>query len=400
MDLFRITLTGIVLFLNALQLSSQPGRVPGVVIDNIPSSKKVYIGSPSICILSDGSYLASHDHFGSGSTEYEKALTAVFRSADRGRSWYKISEINGQFWSNLLVHRDTVYIMGTEKHHGNFVIRRSCDGGETWSDPADSISGLLLKGEYHTAPVPVLFYNKRIWRALENAKSHTTEWGKRYSAMVISAPLNADLLKASSWTVTNYLSYDSTFLNGNFRGWLEGNAVADPDGNIVDILRVATSEKGRDLAAIVRISSDGKNASFDPATGFIDFTGGARKFTIRYDGPSSRYWTICNMIGEAYKGLDAGTVRNTLVIKSSKDLINWTVHDILLHHPDVRKHGFQYVDWQYDGNDIIFVSRTAYDDEFGGANNYHDANYLTFHRIKNFRKLAKKQLKSVTTGGR
>jgi hypothetical protein len=51
------------------------------------------------------------------------------------------------------------------------------------------------------------------------------------------------------------------------------------------------------------------------------------------------------------------------------------------------KHGFQYVDWLIDGDDIIAACRAAYDDGMGGAHNYHDANYLTFHRIANFRRL-------------
>ena len=98
------------------------------------------------------------------------------------------------------------------------------------------------------------------------------------------------------------------------------------------------------------------------------------------------------MITPEFAGMDAGSVRNTLVIKSSSDLKNWSVHKVLFHHPDVLKHGFQYIDWQFDGKDIIFLSRTAYDDEFGGADNYHNANYLTFHRIKNFRRLQKENL--------
>ena len=38
---------------------------------------------------------------------------------------------------------------------------------------------------------------------------------------------------------------------------------------------------------------------------------------------------------------------------------------------------------------VVFLStdsRTAYDDGLGGAHNAHDANYLTFHRIADFRK--------------
>lgn len=369
-------------------VSSQTEKVPGIVIDHKPASEKIYIGSPSIAILPDGSYVASHDQFGTGSTEHERAVTEVFSSSDKGKTWIKISEINGQFWSNLFVHRDTLYIMGTWKHHGNLIIRQSADGGKTWTDPADRKQGLIREGEYHSAPMPMLYHNGRIWRALEYAGTGT-EWGKRYSAMVFSAPENSNLLLASNWSNSNYLTHDTTFLDGRFRGWLEGNAVVTPTGELIDILRVATTEKGRDLAAIVRIGDEGKTASFDKATGFFDFSGGARKFSIRYDRRSGRYWTICNLLTKGFEDLDAGSVRNTLVIKSSEDLKKWSIHKVLLQHPDQKKHGFQYIDWQFDGKDIIFVSRTAYDDGFGGANNYHDANYLTFHRISNFRKLVK-----------
>jgi hypothetical protein len=283
--------------------------------------------------------------------------------------------------------------MGTWKHYGDFIIRRSLDGGTTWSNPIDSQSGLLLTGEYHTAPMPVLEHNGRLWRAIENAKSPDNAWGKRFSAMIISAPVDADLLNAANWRTSNGLSYDSTYLDGKFRGWLEGNAIVTPEGKIVNILRVATSEKGRDMAAVVNVSDDGLQVTFDPSVGFMDFVGGAKKFSIRYDEKSEHYYTLANLVKDEFSHRDAGSVRNTLVLKSSQDLRNWTVHKVLLQHPDVEKHGFQYIDWQVDGPDIIFLSRTAYDDKSGGANNFHDANYLTFHRIKNFRKLLKKSWK-------
>lgn len=368
-------------------VDAQSRKVPGVVVDYIPASTKTYIGSPSICILPNGDYVASHDHFGLGTLEHEQALTAIFKSTDKGKSWKKISKIEGQFWSNLFVHQNVLYIMGTWKHHGNFIIRRSLDSGISWSKPTDSTNGLLLEGEYHTAPMPVIIHNGRLWRAIENARSHTTAWGKRYSAMMISAPVNADVLNAKSWTATNNLPYDSTYLDGKFGGWLEGNAVVTREGNLVDILRVATSEKGREMAAVVNISDNGLKASFDPYTGFMDFVGGAKKFSIRYDEKSKRYWTLVNLVKDEFSHLSAASIRNTLVLKSSSDLKEWAVHKVLLNYPDVKKHGFQYVDWQFDGRDIIFLSRTAYDDEFGGAHNFHDANYLTFHRIKNFKKL-------------
>lgn len=375
---------------------AQSFKVPGIVINHVTASDGKYIGSPSICIMPGGDYIASHDYFGPESNEHVKATTVVYKSTDKGKSWTKISEIDGQFWSNLFVHKDQLYIMGTFKHHGNFIIRRSADEGVHWTDPETGDSGLLLEGEYHTAPMPVIIHNGRIWRALENARSDSEKWGVRYSAMVISAPLDADLLKSSNWKATNFLRYDSAYLNGQFGGWLEGNAVVTPDGKVIDFLRVATSEPGRDMAAIVKISNDGSKASFDPSSGFLDFAGGSRKFTIRYDDRTKLYWTISNLVTKEFSNLPAGSVRNTLVLKSSTDLINWKINKILLFHPDVKKHGFQYVDWQFDGRDIIYACRTAYDDQNGGAHNYHDANYLTFHRIRNYSKMKNKNIKEKT----
>ncbi|MGM9625405.1 MAG: hypothetical protein ACI3XM_06815, partial [Eubacteriales bacterium] len=45
--------------------------------------------------------------------------------------------------------------------------------------------------------------------------------------------------------------------------------------------------------------------------------------------------------------------------------------------------GFQYVSFLIDGDDILFLSRTAY----GRPANFHDSNYQTFHKILNFRNL-------------
>lgn len=373
-----------VLITSGYKSVAQSKIVPGIIVDYIAASTNTFVGSPSICILPNGDYLASHEFFGPASSEYENALTVIHKSSDKGKTWDKIAEIEGQFWSNIFVHQSHVYIMGTWKHNGDFIIRRSTDNGTTWSIPNDETSGLLLKGKYHTAPMPMTVYNDRIWRAIEFVISQGSEEETHLCPMVISAPINSDLLDADNWKISNHLPFDPTLLNGNFKNWLEGNVVLAPNGELLNILRVATSEKGKELAAIVNISKNGAKISFDEKNGFIDFIGGASKFSIRYDEESSLYWTISNKVG-THTNVDAAKVRNTLVLKSSPDLINWTIKKTLLHHPDIKTHGFQYIDWLFEGTDIIFLSRTAYDDKFGGAHNYHDANYITFHRIKKFR---------------
>ena len=65
--------------------------VPGVVIDHLPKSTGNYLGSPSVVILPTGKYIASHDIFGKGPTPQH---THVFESADRGKSWQKIAELD------------------------------------------------------------------------------------------------------------------------------------------------------------------------------------------------------------------------------------------------------------------------------------------------------------------
>lgn len=365
---------------------------PGVVVNHIKKETGRYIGSPSLCVLPDGTYIASHDEFGPRSSEYRSAQTLIFQSKDKGLTWTKIAQIDGQFWSNLFFHNGALYLMGTNKHHGNLIIRKSEDGGHTWTTPYLTSNGLLLEGEYHTAPMPMVYHNDRIWRAVEYATAPTSDWGKRYSAMVVSAPVNADLLHAASWRKTNYLPFDSSYLNGNFRAWLEGNVVADNDGNLVNILRVDVPAGVEEYAAVVQVSQDGTTVSFDPEAGFIPFPGGSKKFTIRYDATSERYWMLANIVSSEYKDRHLAGVRNKQALCSSPDLKSWVVHQVVLEHPDVEKHGFQYVDWLFEGGDIIFLSRTAYDDEQGGANNNHDANFLTFHRIEDFRELAGKNL--------
>lgn len=365
--------------------------VPGVVVAHSPKSSGLYIGSPGICILPDRSYVASHDLFGPASKEADEPMTHIYRSSDKGKTWERIAKVKKQFWSSLFVHKNKLYLFGTSGHPGAVSLRQSSDGGRTWTDAVDAKHGLLTNDAvYHCAPVPVLVHQGRIWRAMEDTLGEVKGWGKEFRALMMSIPLDADLMDAAQWTFSNRLPFDPNYLDGNFGGWLEGNAVVTPRGDLVDLLRVDYRAGDVEKAAMIRISADGKTAGFDRESGFINFPGGCKKFTVRYDEKSKLYWTLSNYIPEEFKGGNVERTRNTQALACSRDLKKWRIAKIVLQHPDVARHGFQYLDWQWDGDDLIALSRTAYEDGLGGADNQHNANLLTFHRIKDFRKYAKK----------
>jgi hypothetical protein len=365
----------------------RPGVAQGTVINYIHPEDYTFNfsgrspASPSIAKLPDGRWVASHDVFwGAGGQN----LTFVFRSEDEGRTWSYLTALYPCFWGKLFVHRDTLYMLATSTEYGDLLIGRSDNGGADWSAPTTLIGGgSREEGGPHKAPQPVIAHKGRLWSAVEYGSWPVGGYG----AGVVSAPENSDLLDSANWTATPFLRYDcnwpGTIDGGDRPGYLEGNAVVRPDGQLVNILRYSTRggipDYGR--AIMLNVNADDPDAPLAFAQ-VIDFPGNMSKFTIRYDSVSHRYWALVNRVS-------SGNVRqrNILTLTSSADAIHWAIHRDILNYEDNgwpednTKVGFQYADWMIIGEDIAFVSRTA----IHGAYSYHNANHLTFHRIENFR---------------
>lgn len=362
---------------------------PGVIIDKSPDFQRIHVGSPSMEILPDGTYVASHDWF--GSAYGDKKVTVVFQSKDRGATWHKIGEFAGQKGSMMFAAGNRLWHIGwctpgTEGRSANCIaIRRSDDGGRTWTVPADNKSGLLLSDKhYFVDPAPVLFYKGRIWKEVETVgpkDKGPRNWATGFQPMVASAPQDADLLDKSNWTFSNSVRWTSS---PGLGGWLEGNVLFTPQGKMIIQMRV-DDIRNCGKAAQVQLSDDGKTASYDPASGFVSMPGGCKKFVIKFDDVSKKYWSLVNWVHpDDVAAPDKERVRNTLALVCSADLKHWTVRTIVFRHPST-KIGFQYCDWRAVGDDLVFVCRLGWK----GAPNCHDANYLTFHRLKSFRTLTR-----------
>ncbi len=378
-------------------------KPPGVVVSHSPHVSGVYYGSPSVLAVDSDVYLVSHDEYGPNVSPSSRS-THVYRSADAGETWERIARIGdvGLHWSNLFALNSNKYLFGADKY-GNTVILKSEDEGWTWTRPLDEHTGLLKEGSYHPLSPGVLVHNGRVWRANEYARPGE-RWGSNFEAFVMSAPVDSDLLISESWILSNRIGYNAEWLEGRFGGWLEGNAVVTPDGAVVNMLRVQfganrfnstwSGYDGVGKAAIHEITDDGEVAAFDSETGFIEFPGGLVRFQIQRDPETGYYWSLTSFVPPIHRDAKSisDRIRNTVALVRSTDLRTWEIRTVVLYEPDPFRFGFQYLSWQFDGDDMVAVSRTSYPDETSadvgfGIDQAHDANYITFHRFENFREL-------------
>ena len=353
------------------------GNVPGGVVNYLhPDDEEYafsgrYLCSPSLIRLEDGTLLASMDLYAGSAPQN---LTLIYSSKDNGKTWEHLCELFPCFWGKMFLCQGKLYMLGCSTEYGDLLIGRSDDGGKTWGAPTALLRGACHCKEvgWHRAPMPILIKDGRVMTDVQYGA-----WSEKvFCDAVISAPEESDLLDPTNWVCTELFDARKHIspLPEKIWGGIEGNIVAKPDGSIIDFLRFANR-----TALILKY--DPKNPESEPALDkVIDFPCTASKFDIIFDEKSKKYITI------ASRALDEPqTVRNLLSLFSSDDLINWKLCRDLIdrRYDDPKMTGFQYVDFIIDGEDILYLCRTAYN----SPNNFHNSNYTTFHKIENFREI-------------
>lgn len=369
---------------------ARTGEAVGTVVnylhpeDEVYSFSGRYLCSPSLLRHPEGFLLASMDVFAHG---HPQNLTLIFRSDDEGATWHYVSELMPCFWGEMFIHNGELYMMGCATEYGDLLIGKSTDGGKTFSAPVAIMRGSNAKAEnsgFLRYPQNHMVCNGRIYKTLDwgNWRKQDADW---HVPLVASCDVKDDLLVPENWSFSEPVRYDPTWegtVDGYAKGVVEGTLCVAPDGRLMDVMRYEIMEGNPPYGLVLAfyVNTEDPDAPLEYARA-IRFPGNRSKFMIQYDPVSKKYYSLVTRIySEAYLG-----ARNLLSLMCSEDLDHWElVCDLLdYRHEDVTKVGFQYVYFLFEGEDILYLNRTA----MNQAHSYHDANYSTFHRIKNFRDL-------------
>lgn len=340
-----------------------------------------YLCSPSLVRHPDGFLLASMDLFAGN---HPQNLTLIFRSDDDGEHWHYVSELMPCFWGKMFIHKGELYMLSCSTEYGDLLIGKSTDGGKSFSAPVALLRGSNGKNGndgVHKNPQNVFVYKGRIY--------NTLEWGtwanKEYchAAMVMSCDINDDLLVPENWSFSEPLKYDPNWpgtVDGTACGTIEGTLVCHPNGQLYNVMRynITSGKPPYGLVLAYKVNAEDPDAPLEYSHA-IKMPCNNSKFMIKYDSVSQQYYSVVTRI-DCEKRIHR---RNLLSLMRSSDMENWNLVCDLIdkREEDMEKVGFQYVDFEFEGEDIIYLCRTA----LNNADSFHNSNYATFHRIKNFR---------------
>ena len=368
------------------------GAVPGVIVnylhpeDDVYAVSGHYLCSPGIVVLPDGRLMASMDVFGRKTAQN---LTLLFESLDGGNTWRYVTELYPCFWGKLFVHGQRLYMLGMACEYGDLLLGYSEDGGYTWSKPVRLFNGSNAQEiGPHKAPMPLICAHGRLYTAIDYG---AWKYGIHDNAL-LSIDLRDDLMESTHWHLSQPLAFDAGWKGlpqGKMSGCIEGNAVEGPDGKVYNMLRLQQHMAEPSVGKAVLLEAD--TADPDAPLRFaavVDFPlGASSKFVVLR--AKEGYVAVGN---EAYDSAKP-QARNVLSVAVSPDLHHWKVMTRVVdaRDQDSRYVAFQYPDMAIQGDDLLILSRTAWN----GAQSYHDNNFITCYRITNYPAAMRETLASM-----
>jgi len=324
------------------------------------------LSSPCLCRLPSGKLLASMDVTAKGASQ---CLTLLFYSEDNGTGWHYLTELYPCCHGQLFYQNGRLYVLALSAPEGDILIGASDNEGIDWTMPT-----VLFRGSYnpnvdtwYRSPTSLTQANGRLYASLSFGHE-----GSGMDAHVLSAPDDAvDYTDPAVWTLSDGAPTTDSEQN---RCALDGSMILLPDGTLYQMMHYGIGQ-----CLLFSIAADDPSAAPIPQGTVVTETAPS-KFDVRYDPVSASYYALCNRTS-----VDDSAVYTVLSLFVSKDALHWSVAaDVLnagaLPASDV---GFRSVSFVINDNDILFLSCTAY----GNAISCKDANYITFHKIENFREI-------------
>jgi hypothetical protein len=322
------------------------------------------LANPNLIVMSNGDYLA-----GISGAQTPNGGASLWKSSDKGNTWRLVHDGFDVNRYSLFELDDSIYLLGMNTSGpGETRIYRSSDGGATWT------TNVFAGYGGQDAPSQVDIANGRIWKSAYSGR------GPGF----FSAPIDADLMKESSWTLSIARYGEFTLANGQkMRPGNELSLIKSKTGVLYSLGRdsVYRPEDGwkPGVTTIQPDLTDLTKTTWDPEYAGPRLPGNENgKCTARYDPVSGQYWA-----------LTSGTFRRRLNLYSASD-VDGRIGDFQFKATILRgnsfNEGFNYPFMQFDGDDLIFVSRTAWETHRGTADRWHNGNLFTFHRVTDFRR--------------
>ena len=386
-------------------------RTPLVATEKIvavsPDPSGIFLYTPAIVVNDDGTLVAAVDYGGPGTGALDGPKSSegdyssgnqirIYLSDNRGRSWTETDARIPMMHEILFKAGGHLYMIG---HSDGLLCTRSDDGGRTWSE----LSMLRSGSGWHQSCGAVDIHDGIVTLVYERKLPGEHLW-PGVGPVLMQADENADLTDPDAWRYSALYNPDPDIIAakpsgipalevsgesvGN-AGILEANVVRinNPDSHLYDssgvviMMRANTGFKDIGVMLRGRTDEDGNPVierivkKGEPIF-YVHIPGGHLKFHIQYDPESELYWMVHSHIN--------GTVdeRRRLALSFSADLLTWTLAGIVAVGP-ADNAARNYATLAISGDDILILSRSG--DE--NAKNNHDNNLVTFHRVRNFRKL-------------
>lgn len=420
---------------------AEPPRIAEkpMVVWRSPDPKRVYPRSPGLCRLDDSRLIITMEYNQGGSRHMPGTAKTddgkdyrgrVFVSDDGGRT-VRETGCFPLYQGRPFVAGGVLYYLG---HYGDLGIIRSTDRGETWS----AVSWLTKGQDWHQAPCNLRYAHGRVYLVMERHMVPLRKYWPVFSIapVVLSASVDADLMKRESWTFSNEVSFSEMLANVGSAavvgapfyaiggtvpgktgresrpmaplGWLETHIVTFPDPNHLwhdpgdwTMHLYMRAHTGRtNLACVAKAVEDPATHAItvQPATAptgtpmlYMPFPGGHLKFHILYDAPSKRYWLVSNQPTDSMTRPDKlpesryslpENERHRLVLHFSRNAMDWVFAGVVDMTDDPRR-ARSYPAMIVDGADLLILARSG----GPGAKNAHDGDLLTLHRVPDFRGL-------------